>query len=209
MEYGLSDVEGSVEAVVYGTINRILIILKPEHLLDAFEELFLGSLELSILDDFLDLLSWRFRSTFLSNLLDFLGDLGMLLYNLLDLLNLLTRVIVRVVGVIVEPVIIIVPVWMSVVIDIIGGSIKKMTKFGIFVFMIKSSQRFTLNIFMISTMGRSVALLWQVFSWDGPLMLVSDDMVGILISEVTSALVMVALMAAPVVLFTIAIILVV
>ena len=186
-----------------------MIILKPEHLLDALEELFLGSLELSILDDFLDLLSWRFRSTFLSNLLDFLGDLGMLLYNLLDLLNLLTWVIVRVVGVIVEPVIVIVPVWMSVVIDIVGGSIKKMTKFGIFVFMIKSSQRFTLNIFIISTMGRSVALLWQVFSWDGPLMLVSDDMVGILISEVTSALVMVALMAAPVVLFTIAIILVV
>ena len=209
MEYGLSDVEGSVEAVVYGTINRILIIFKPEHLLDAFEELFLGSLELSILDDFLDLLSWRFRSTFLSNLLDFLGDLGMLLYNLLDLLNLLFRVIVRVVGVIVEPVVIIVPVWMSVVIDIVGGSIKKMTKFGIFVFMIKSSQRFTLNIFIISTMGRPVALLWQVFSWDGPLMLVSDDMVGILISEVASALVMVALMAAPVVLFTIAIILVV
>lgn len=208
MEYGLSDVEGSVEAVVYGTINRILIILKPEHLLDAFEELFLGSLELSILDDFLDLLSWRFRSTFLSNLLDFLGDLGMLLYNLLDLL-LLFRMIVWVVGVIVEPVVIIVPVWMSVVIDIVGGSIKKMTKFGIFVFMIKSSQRFTLNIFVISTMGRSVALLWQVFSWDGPLMLVSDDMVGILISEVASALVMVALMAAPVVLLTILIILVV
>ena len=208
MEYGLSDVEGSFEAVVYGTINRILIILKPEHLLDAFEELFLSSLDLSILDDFLDLLSWRFRSTFLSNLLDFLGDLGMLLYNLLDLL-LLFRMIVRVVGVIVEPVVVIVPVWMSVVIDIVGGSIKKMTKFGIFVFMIKSSQRFTLNIFMISTMGRSVALLWQVFSWDGPLMLVSDDMVGILISEVASTLVMVALMAAPVVLFTILIILVV
>ena len=62
---------------------------------------------------------------------------------------------------------------------------------------------------MISTMGRSVALLWQVFSWDGPLMLVSDDMVGILISEVASALVMVALMAAPVVLLAILIILIV